>query len=166
MPVGNRDVMSGSTRRSGNPVRLRFIGWFWRSGQTKCRVLLPSTGLLACRPSSDRSHLLPQMATSTGSVIGFRSKGADILGISSQTSSKMRPAGIALRIPKWIHARPFCRRGRTIISGGNQTWVSRGGRRTEELDFYMDWSGYTTGYTTSAEYPSNRAHSRAGPPVE
>ena len=40
------------------------------------------------------------------------------------------------------------------------------GRRTDELDLYMDWSGYPTGCTTSAEYLSNRAHSRAGPTVE
>jgi len=40
------------------------------------------------------------------------------------------------------------------------------GRRKDELSFYMDWSRYPTGYTTSAEYPSIRAHSRAGPAVE
>ncbi|SPE38607.1 hypothetical protein SBA3_2910030 [Candidatus Sulfopaludibacter sp. SbA3] len=39
-------------------------------------------------------------------------------------------------------------------------------RRTEELDLYLAWSGYTTEYTTSAEYPSFRAHSRAEPSIE
>jgi hypothetical protein len=39
-------------------------------------------------------------------------------------------------------------------------------RRTDEPDLCMNWSGYTTEYTTSAEYPSNRAHSPAGPSIE
>jgi hypothetical protein len=41
-----------------------------------------------------------------------------------------------------------------------------GRRRMEELDLSVDWSGYTTGYKTSAEYPSIRAHCRAGPSIE
>jgi hypothetical protein len=32
--------------------------------------------------------------------------------------------------------------------------------RKEELDFSIDWSEYTTGYTTIAEYPSIRVHSQ------
>jgi hypothetical protein len=38
--------------------------------------------------------------------------------------------------------------------------VTSARRRTDELDLYMDWSGYTTEYTTSAEHPSNRAHTQ------
>jgi hypothetical protein len=53
--------------------------------------------------------------------------------------------------------------GSSPSAGGNQTLgVISARRRTDELDLYMDWSEYTTGYTTSAEYPLIGAHSRAG----
>jgi hypothetical protein len=57
--------------------------------------------------------------------------------------------------------------GSSPSAGGNQTLgVTSARRRTDELDLYMDWSEYATGYTTSAEYPLIGAHIRAGPTVE
>ena len=79
--------------------------------------------------------------------------------------SRMRPAYSAANSPKGANSP--CRRGRTIISGGQpDVGFASAGRQTKNLDLYVDWSGYTTGYTTSAEHPSIPAHSRAGPSVE
>ena len=54
----------------------------------------------------------------------------------------------------------------TIISRGQSDVGLALGPGWDELDCHVNWSEYTTGYTTSAEYPSIRVYSRAGPPVE
>jgi hypothetical protein len=89
---------------------------------------------------------------------------ASILGLSPQVPSKWQPT-TAPRTPQRVQ---FALQKMTYNLSGRQTDLgyTSEGRRTKELDLYLAWSGYTTGYTTSAEYPSFRAHSRAGPAVE
>ncbi len=77
----------------------------------------------------------------------------------------MRPAGSPSELPKGCNS--LLQKMTYNLSGGKpDVGFTAVGRRTEERELYMDWSEYTTGYTTSAEYPLIRAHSRAGPVVE
>ena len=85
---------------------------------------------------------------------------ADILGISQPTCSESMAGEGPCELPQG--GVQFALQKMTYnLTGGNHGFTSVG-RRMEELDLDM----YLSGYTTSAEYPSNRAHNRAGPPVE
>ena len=135
-----------------------------RNSETFCLPLGRTRGQFSFAASRD----IPSASTSTnvGSGFPFKRRGGRIF---SEFRHRLLPkscrAGQRRELPKKFNSP--CRRGRTIISGGQpDVGFTSVGQRTEELDSYMDRSGYTTGYTTSAEYPSNRAHNRAGPPVE
>ena len=101
------------------------------------------------------SRDIPAVATSTASVLAFRSLGR--LGRYSRIFATgvfaMMRAGQPPRIPRRVPLASL------VVDFSSVAWL------IDELDD-MDWSGYTTEYTTSAEYPSIRAHSRAGPTVE
>ena len=110
------------------------------------RELLPSTrlGSVAVRAVIDRHHAI--------SPYGHINELCDLVLLSKrkagQIFSEFRHRGLqndacrmALRIPE--AARSLCGKGCTIIIRDNQTWVrTRWGRRTDELDLYLDWRPY------------------------